>query len=289
VTLAYISWPVVTRFHLGPLMIRPHGVLIALGFFAGAFLMRRSTRLAGIADAELWRVLEWGLVGGLIGMRLAWDLGHLNEMHSIVDLVAVWNGGMSLLGGLIGAIVLGGIATCRSRLPLLPMFDMAAPGLALGIAIGRFSDLIIGDHLGKPTSLPWGFRYVGGMHPLDGVPAVGTVVHPVALYDMLLTTALLVVLLRFAHRPRAMGSSIALFTLWYATSRVFTDFLRTDPRRLLGLTGSQLTALMLIAIVLVALAFRHRGTAWGRPDMTRAARPGPVGAIRTGRRRPTDA
>ena len=255
---AYISWRIVTGFHLGPLMIRPHGALIAVGFFAGAFLMRRSTRAAKIPDEQLWRVLEWGLVGGLIGMRLAWDLGHLEEMRSPVDLIAVWNGGMSLLGGLIGALILGGIAVRRAGLPLLPMLDMAAPGLALGIAIGRFSDLIVGDHLGKPTSLPWGFKYIGGMHPLEGVPSIGTIVHPVALYDMLLTTALLIVLLRFARRPRAVGSSIALFTLWYAGSRVFTDFLRTDPARLFGLTGSQLTSIALIAIVVTGLVLRAR-------------------------------
>jgi prolipoprotein diacylglyceryl transferase len=256
--LAYISWRIVTGFHIGPLMIRPHGALIAVGFFAGAFLMRRSTRAAKIPDEQLWRVLQWGLVGGLIGMRLAWDLGHLDEMRSPVDLIAVWNGGMSLLGGLIGALLLGAIAVRRAGLPLLPMLDMAAPGLALGIAIGRFSDLIVGDHLGKPTSLPWGFKYIGGMHPLEGVPAIGTVVHPVALYDMLLTTALLLVLLRFARRPRAVGSSIALFTLWYAGSRVFTDFLRTDPRRLFGLTGSQLTSIVLIVIVVTGLVLRRR-------------------------------
>jgi len=255
---AYISWRIVTGFHLGPLMIRPHGALIAVGFLAGAFLMRRSTRAAKIPDEQLWNVLEWGLAGGLIGMRLAWDLGHLDEMRSLVDLIAVWNGGMSLLGGLIGALILGGIAVRRAGLPLLPMLDMAAPGLALGIAIGRFSDLIVGDHLGKPTSLPWGFRYIGGMHPLEGVPSIGTIVHPVALYDMLLTTALLIVLLRFARRPRAVGSSIALFTLWYAGSRVFTDFLRTDPVRLFGLTGSQLTSIVLIAIVVTGLVLRGR-------------------------------
>lgn len=255
---AYISWKIVTGFHIGPLMIRPHGLLIAVGFFAGAILMRRSTRAAKIPDQQLWRVLQWGLVGGLIGMRLAWDLGHLDEMRSPIDFFAVWKGGMSLLGGLIGALILGGIAARRAGLPIMPMLDMAAPGLALGIAIGRFSDLIIGDHLGKPTSLPWGFRYVGGMHPLEGVPAIGTVVHPVALYDMLLTTALLLVLLWFARRPRAVGSSIALFTLWYAGSRVFTDFLRTDPVRLFGLTGSQLTSILLIAIVVTYLVLRRR-------------------------------
>jgi prolipoprotein diacylglyceryl transferase len=268
----YISWRVVTGFHLGPLMIRPHGFLIAVGFIGGALLMRRSTRSAGIPDEQLWRVLQWGLVGGLIGMRVAWDLGHLDEMRSPIDLIAVWNGGMSLLGGLIGAAILGGFVARRAGLPLFPMLDMAAPGLALGIAIGRFSDLIIGDHLGKPTTLPWGFKFVGGMHPLEGVPAVGTVVHPVALYDMVLTTVLLVVLLRFALRPRAVGSSIALFTLWYAGSRVLTDFLRTDPRRLLGLTGSQLTSIVLIAVVLTGLVLRGRAS-------RRSPDPGPNGSV----------
>jgi phosphatidylglycerol:prolipoprotein diacylglycerol transferase len=269
----YISWRVVTGFHLGPLMIRPHGFLIAVGFIGGALLMRRSTRSAGIPDEQLWRVLQWGLVGGLIGMRVAWDLGHLDEMRSPIDLIAVWNGGMSLLGGLIGAAILGGFVARRAGLPLFPMLDMAAPGLALGIAIGRFSDLIIGDHLGKPTTLPWGFKFVGGMHPLEGVPAVGAVVHPVALYDMVLTTVLLVVLLRFALRPRAVGSSIALFTLWYAGSRVLTDFLRTDPRRLLGLTGSQLTSIVLIAVVLTGLVLRARAS-------RRSSDPGPNGSVR---------
>lgn len=255
-----MSWKPVTEFHLGPLMIRPHGLLIAAGFLAGARLMQRYMRPNGISDETLWRVLWWALGGGLVGMRIAWDLGHWREMHTVVDWVAIWNGGMSLLGGLIGAVLVGGFIARREKLPIVPLLDMAAPGLALGIAIGRVSDLIIGDHLGKPTTLPWGFRYTGSMHPLAGAPPVGTVVHPVALYDLILTTALLFVLIRFVRTPRATGSAIALFTLWYAGSRVLTDFLRTDPRRLAGLTGSQLTSLILIVGVLVALWLRVRTT-----------------------------
>jgi len=256
--LAAISWKVVTGFHLGPFMVRPHGVLIAVGFIAGALLMRRYTRSRGISDDVLWNILTWGLIGGLVGMRVAWDLGHLSEMRTPLDLIAVWNGGMSLLGGLIGAVIVGAFAARRQGLRVLPLLDMAAPGLALGIAIGRVSDLIIGDHLGKPTTLPWGFRYVGGIDPLANVPPVGTVVHPVALYDLILTTALLFVLIRFLRSPRATGSAVALFTLWYAGSRVLTDFLRTDPRRLAGLTGSQLTSIAAIGVVIVALQFRAR-------------------------------
>ena len=256
--LAYISWKVVTGFHLGPFMIRPHGLLIAVGFLAGARLMQRYSRPRGVSDDSLWRILGWSLAGGLVGMRVAWILGHWREMDSVLDTIAIWNGGMSLLGGLIGAVLVGGFIARREKLAVLPLLDMAAAGIALGIAIGRVSDLIIGDHLGKATTLPWGFRYVGGVEPLAGVPPVGAVVHPVALYDLLITTVLLVVLIRFIRSPRATGSAIALFTLWYASGRILTDFLRTDPRRLLGMTGSQLTAIGAVVAVSLALWWRAR-------------------------------
>jgi phosphatidylglycerol:prolipoprotein diacylglycerol transferase len=268
--IATISWPTVGTIHVGPLAIRPHGVLIAAGFLAGALLMRRATRKAGIADETLWRILEWSLVGGLVGMRVAWLAGNWDEVESIVDVFAVWHGGMSLLGGLAGGVLVGGFMVRRAGLPLVPMLDMAAPGIALGIAIGRVSDLIIGDHLGKATTLPWGFRYVGGNHPLAGSPDIGAVVHPVALYDFLITTVLLVVLLLFARRIHAPGSVIALFTLWYAGSRVLTDFLRTDTRRLFGLTGSQIASVLAVAAVVSWLAYRARR---GAPRPAAAAVP----------------
>lgn len=258
VVLADISWKVVTGFHLGPLMIRPHGLLIAAGFLVGARLMRRYSRPRGVPDDALWRILGWALGGGLVGMRVAWVLGHWRDLDSVLDAFAIWNGGMSLLGGLIGAVLVGAFVARREKLAVMPLLDMAAPGIALGIAIGRVSDLIIGDHLGKSTTLPWGFRYVGGVEPLAGMPPVGTVAHPVALYDLLLTTLLLLVLLRFLRSPRASGSAIALFTLWYASGRILTDFLRTDPRRLLGLTGSQLTSIAAVVAVALFLWWRSR-------------------------------
>src|SRR3990170_1343619 len=258
---ASISWKVVTGFHLGPFMIRPHGVLIAVGFLAGARLMQRYSRPRGIPDDTLWGILGWALAGGLVGMRVAWVLGHWREMDPVWEAFAIWNGGMSLLGGLIGGVLVGGFVARREKLAVLPLLDMAAPGIALGIAIGRVSDLIIGDHLGKSTTLPWGFRYVGGVEPLAGMPPVGTVVHAVALYDLLLTTLLLFVLIRFLRSPRATGSAIALFTRWYASGRILTDFLRTDPPRLLGLTGSQLTAIAVVVAVALALWWRSRAGA----------------------------
>ena len=73
-------------------------------------------------------------------------------------------------------------------------------------------------------------------------PPIGAVVHPVALYDLLSVTVLFFVLVWFLRGPRAAGSAVALFTLWYAGGRVGLDFLRTDPTRAFGLTGTQLAS-----------------------------------------------
>jgi prolipoprotein diacylglyceryl transferase len=254
--IGVISWPTVGAIHVGPVAIRPHGVFIAAGFLVGAQFLRRRARTVGIADETLWRILWWAFVGGLVGMRLAWLAGHWEAADDPVEAIAVWNGGMSLLGGLAGGVLVGGFLARRAGLPLLPMLDMAAPGLAAGIAIGRIGDLIIGDHLGTATTLPWGFRYVGGDHPLAGGPEIGAVVHPVALYDLVLTALLLLVLVRFTRRARRPGSAIALFTIWYGGGRILTDVLRTDPRRLFGLTGSQIASILAVAAVGAWLAGR---------------------------------
>ncbi|MGH2579438.1 MAG: prolipoprotein diacylglyceryl transferase family protein [Actinomycetota bacterium] len=137
------------------------------------------------------------------------------------------------------------------------MLDYAAPALALGLVFGRFSDLITGDHLGKPTNLPWGFKYVGD-NPPGVAPPIGAIVHPVALYDLLSVSVLFVVLVVFLRKPRAAGSAAALFALWYAIGRLFTDFLREDPIRAFEMTGTQLASAAVIPAVLVWLVVRNR-------------------------------
>lgn len=91
-------------------------------------------------------------------------------------------------------------------------------------------------------------------------PAVGSVVQPVALYDVLLVSALLAVLLVFRRRRRAPGSAVALFAAWYATDRLLLDFLRTDRVRAVGMTGTQLASLAVLGAVAAWIAARSRRT-----------------------------
>ena len=276
---------------LGPLEVSPHGIGIALGYLVGAQLMvRRSRRFGGPDENDIWNALFWALLGAIVGARVGYVIGHFSEVtdggDDLLGIFRIWEGGISLLGGITGAILAALPYMLRKRMGFWTTLDLAAPGLALGIVIGRIGDLMIGDHLGKPTTFALGWLCTGssGNPPqaarvyrsaLEGgePPSLGCfdlVLHQTALYDFFSTLLLLALLLWVGRRPRDLGMLSLVFVVWYGTMRVITDFLRVD-RRYLGLTGSQLLALATVLIGLFLLA-RYRGapprfaTAGGPPS-----------------------
>jgi phosphatidylglycerol:prolipoprotein diacylglycerol transferase len=273
-----LSWDIMPRIDLGPLAISPHGIGIAIGFLAGAYLMvGRSRRFGGPDENDIWNTLFYALLGAIVGARVGYVIGHLSEVtdggDDILGIFKVWEGGISLLGGITGAVLAALPYMLKKKMGFWRTMDLAAPGLALGIVIGRIGDMVIGDHLGKPTDFALGWLCSGedGADPrpasiyrtaLDAgePPSLGCfdlTLHQTAIYDFLSTLVLLGVLLYVGRKVRKPGFMILLFTLWYGTMRVITDFLRVD-RRYLGLTGSQLMSIA-VGIVCLYLLFRYRG------------------------------
>lgn len=275
--LAAISYHPIVHVPIGPLRISPHGVGIAVGFLIGARLMMPEARCKGYKDDDVYALLVRAAIGAMIGARLAYVVNHLSDYtHDPLGVFKVWQGGISLLGGIFGAILLALPLAKRMKLDAWELLDAAAPGLALGIVIGRIGDLIVADHLGKPTSFFLGYRC-----PPPSIetasPCLGTIVHQTALYDFLLTTLLLGVLLFLRHRSRDRfaGFFIIVFGAWYGVGRVIEDFLREDLRRG-GLTASQWTALATVVTCIAWLLFVRRTPRWGR------WRDGAVGAVDEG-------
>ena len=273
-----LSWEIIPRIHLGPIPISPHGIGIALGYLAGAKLMvRRARRLGGPPEEDIWNVLFYALIGAIVGARLGYVLGHLPEVtengNDLLGVFKVWEGGISLLGGIAGAVLAGIPYVRKHSLEFWRMTDLAAPGVALGIVIGRIGDIVIGDHLGKPTNFALGWRCLGTPQgpprPAEDYlsrlsagdpPSLGCfdlTLHQTAIYDFFSTIVLLGVLLYVGRKARNPGLMTIVFVLWYGTMRFVTDFLRVD-RRYLGLTGSQITALV-VGLVCLYLLARYRG------------------------------
>jgi len=270
-----LAWQILPRIELGPLAISPHGIGIAAGYLLGAQIMVRRARARGGPDeADLWNVVFIALVGAIVGARVGYVLGHLSEVTDggadPLGVLKVWEGGISLLGGITGATLAALPYVRRRALGFWRCTDLVAPGLALGIVVGRVGDVVIGDHLGKPTALPWGWRCLGEVGGSEPAPAAvyrlaleqgdppslgcyGLTLHQTALYDFVSTLVLLGVLVWFDRRRHERGFLTLVFVTWYGAMRVTTDFLRVD-RRYAGLTGSQILALSAIAAALYLLA-----------------------------------
>jgi prolipoprotein diacylglyceryl transferase len=299
--LAVIGWRVLDRFHVGgAFAISPHGVGIAIGYLCGSLIFMHEGPKRGVSEEQVSSLVLWGLIGSIIGARVGYVLAHLNQFHSVVDVLAVYRGGISLVGGIIGWLVASIPVVRRGHIKAMDAFDAAAMPLAVGIVIGRIGDLIIGDHLGKPTDWLLAWQYHGGnlagydcssgaqgcLAPLSGghqqvittraatlfgpdgaVLGRGVGVHQTALYDFLLTMGLVLFLLWLMRRSHHAGVLACVFGIWYATGRVWTDFLRVE-RRFYGLTGSQWACLGAIALCVFLLVRWRMQDGRGSPEQT---------------------
>jgi phosphatidylglycerol:prolipoprotein diacylglycerol transferase len=280
-----LEWGITPSIEVGGLSVSPHGIGIALGYLAGAQLMvRRARRFGGPDEGDIWNALFYALVGAIVGARLGYVFGHFSEVtdggNDLLGVFKIYEGGISLLGGITGAVLAALPYVVRKKMGFWRMTDLAAPGLALGIVIGRIGDLVIGDHLGDRTTFALGWRCTGSTDgPVVAAeayerlaetapPSLGcfdVVVHQTALYDFFSTMLLLGVLLYVGRTVRKPGLMTLVFVTWYGSMRVITDFLRVD-KRYLGLTGSQLLALSVVLVSLYFLA-RYRGAPprWASP------------------------
>jgi phosphatidylglycerol:prolipoprotein diacylglycerol transferase len=305
-TIASVGWPVLDRFRIGDsIEISPHGLGIAIGFVVGSWLLTRLMVRRGLPESLANSIVFWSVIGSLIGARVAYVIAHASDFASPLDWLKIWQGGISLLGGIAGATIANAVNIKRQeyRFRFFQVADTIAPCLALGISVGRIGDLVIGDHLGKPTSWLLAWTYEGGtlappfscgddsctatlhggfVETIDRSGAIlrhgseviarGIGVHQTALYDMLLAGALFAFLWWFIRSPRREGVVTLTFGIAYGCIRLLEDSVRID-KRFGPFTGSQWTALV---VAIFAAGFLIYWAVSPRPGPTTPGRGDPV-------------
>ena len=241
--------------HLGPLAISWYGLAVAAAITVGVWLTLREVRRKGIPSEPVIDLTAWVVIGGLVGARLLhvvdrWDFYAANPGQ----ILGIMNGGLAILGAILGGSVAGGLAAWRAGLPVRRLFDAVAPGLVLGQAIGRLGCLVTGDALGPPTDQTWGVVY---LNPGAMAPELGVAFQPVFAYEALWDLAIFALLWAVRRRITAPGQLFALYLGLYAAGKFALTFLRMETIWLWGLQEAQLLALAGLGIA-VAWA------AWGR-------------------------
>ncbi len=225
---------------IGPLAIHWYGLtyLVAFGLFLLLARMRlRHPPYAGLRAGGQWQtsdiedMLFLGVLGVIIGGRLGYALFYKPVWFAShpLEILAVWQGGMSFHGGMLGVIASQWwFARSRGR-PFWQVMDLIAPCVPLGLASGRVGNFINGELWGRlaDPSLPWAmvFPQSGSLLPR----------HPSQVYQFLLEGVLLFVLLwLYARRRRAEGRVAAAFLGGYGLMRFIAEYFR-EPDAYLGL------------------------------------------------------
>jgi len=249
--------------------ISPHGIGIGVGYLVGGRVLLRKAAERGIDEDHVYGILFRALIGAILGARLFYVLNHLGEYaNDPLAALRVWEGGLTLLGGIAGGVLVALPYIFRERLPVWRIMDAAAFGLPIGVFIGRLGDLIVGDHIGKATTFFLGYLCTSAANNASHCdPVRGPVFHQPALYDLVQLVLLMGFLYWLERRTRRRGIEryegfyIFVFVVWYGVARLIEDVYRSpalDKTVVLGLTGSQFSALVFMLLALYVLVFMRR-------------------------------
>jgi prolipoprotein diacylglyceryl transferase len=235
--LAFLPPPPTNGFHIGPLFFHFYGLAIAIGVLLAFWLARRRWQQAGHDPAQIEVAGIWAVVAGFIGGRLAYVSTHTGDFHGRWwHVLAIWEGGLALYGGLTLGILTGIVVAWRRGLPVLVALDAAIPAIPLAQAFGRWGNYFNQELFGTPTRVPWALEVTPGHRPAN-YQAFATF-HPTFLYESLWDLLIVGVLLWLSARRRLRTGSIVLAYLGlYAVGRLLLELIRTDTTyRLLGLS-----------------------------------------------------
>ena len=146
--------------HWGFVHIRTYGLMLALAFLVGTWLGMREAKRLGLDEDRLVNVILIVLIASVLGARALYVLEHIQEFRrEWGSVIALWQGGLTLYGGVIAGTIAGLLAAQRLGLPMWTVADALAPSLALGTGIGRVGCFLNGCCYGRPTTLPWGVHF----------------------------------------------------------------------------------------------------------------------------------
>ncbi|MEO8835111.1 MAG: prolipoprotein diacylglyceryl transferase [Caldimonas sp.] len=262
-----------------PIAVHWYGITYLVGFGLFFFLAIRRTRLPQFAARGWTRrdvedLLFYGVLGTIIGGRLGYVLFYKPGFYAthLFEIVAVWKGGMSFHGGLIGVIVAMALFARSRGWRFLEVSDLVAPCVPTGFAAVRIGNFINGELWGRfaDPNLPWAMVF-----PQSGSPLPR---HPSQIYEALLEGLLLFVILWiYGKKARGLGQVSGAFLLGYGVLRFFAEFFR-EPDSFLGLLalGMSMGQWLCVPMIVAGIAL----WLWGRGRMPGAVPDQPLRAER---------
>ncbi|KSU87916.1 prolipoprotein diacylglyceryl transferase [Priestia flexa] len=245
---------------LGPLTIYWYGVIIGAGVLLALYIATKESTKRGLPKDTFIDLVLFAVPIAIICARIyyvafEWDYysQHLNEIPQI------WNGGIAIHGGLIGAILTGIVFSRVKKISFWKLADIAAPSIILGQAIGRWGNFMNQEAHGGEVSR----AFLEGLHLpefiINQMYINGTYYHPTFLYESLWNLAGFALLIALRRVNLRRGELFLTYVIWYSIGRYFIEGMRTDSLMLTDtLRIAQVISLVLIAVAVIIIAIRRK-------------------------------
>lgn len=245
-------------FSIGPITVYSYGLMAAIGFLLGGYLLERELDRVGKNKELAGSIIISAIVGGIVGSKIYF----LIENPALLQddfLGAVFSGaGLVWYGGLIGGFLAVVWWIRRKGLPFLLVADLMGPLLLMGQGMGRMGCFLSGDGCyGPPADVPWAMSFPNGVVPTMEL------VHPTPLYDVILLMSLFGLLWLLRKRNFKPGTIFGLFGMFMGTERFFTEFFRTNPKTVFGMfSQAQFISILLFSAGLGLIIYVNKRKAY---------------------------
>jgi len=250
---------------LGILKIYSYGFMLALSFLVGIVLAARRAGRRGITPEIIYDLSIILVLGAVIGSRGLYILTHRENFKSILDVIAIWQGGATYYGGLLLAMAGAVVYLRRKKIPFFRVTDIMAPSVAAGVFITRVGCFLSGCCFGNPTSCPTGVVFPAGSPA--GHYHHGITIHPTQVYSSLYGLVIFLVLILLDRKQRFDGFLFSWLCILYGVARFIVDYFRYYEDSAIvagGFTNNQVISIVLILFGAVYLFIgRTKKTAAG--------------------------
>jgi phosphatidylglycerol:prolipoprotein diacylglycerol transferase len=246
---------------LGPIKVGWYGLMYVFGFTASYLLVRYQMKKKdfGLLKPEVENLYFYLILGLMIGARLGYVLFYDLKVYLAhpFEILAIWHGGMSFHGGLIGVLIVGILFSWRNKKSFWKITDLIIVTAPIGLGLGRIGNFINGELYGRVTDVPWAMIFPKG----GNLPR-----HPSQLYESALEGGILFLILwLIKDKKLPAGGLLAIFLFLYGAFRFCVEFFR-EPDAHLGFIlgpftmGQILTAFMIFGGIFLLLYLRKKSS-----------------------------
>ena len=235
-------------FRLGPLQFRWYGLMYLLGLLAAYFLIkhRAAARNIPLGTAQMSDLIVYAAFGVFLGGRLGYTLFYNTAyyLQNPLKILAVWEGGMSFHGGLLGVCIALSLFCYKKGFAAYTIADLAALAAPIGLGLGRLGNFVNGELYGRPTDVGWCMVFPRGGSACR---------HPSQLYEAALEGMVLFGILWFlGKKATPPGTVFWSFFVGYGLFRSFVEFFR-EPDAHLGFILGPMTMGQLLSVPMILL------------------------------------